>query len=136
MKLAEALAEMKALADFETSEGQAFTQRLSPSIHAGATASLLEGKARAGLLYYHTLGHGNLMAAGGVSPVEWLNLGVNWTLLGPAGRLGFYAELIPKKYVGLFFGMECASLRRNSAAVPIRNFTESCAFGLNVLFGD
>ena len=74
------------------------------------------------------------MVAGGYSPKEWLNLGVNWTFIGPANRLGFYAEFIPKKYVGLFLGMERASLTSNSKHMPVRNFSESMAFGVNILF--
>ena len=75
------------------------------------------------------------MIGGGISPLEWLNLGVNWTFLGPANRVGFYLELIPKKYLGLFLDMQLASLRNNSDHIPIRNFTGSLSLGLNVLFG-
>lgn len=128
--------DFKALARFDTSEGDSFKYTLSPSIHVGASASFLQDKANAGLLYYHTVGHDNLMVSCGISPLEWLNFGVNWTFLGPASRFGFYGEFIPKKYVGLFFGMERASWRHNSSYVPIGNFTDSFAFGLNVLFGE
>ncbi|MBR5670234.1 MAG: hypothetical protein IKX11_00065, partial [Bacteroidales bacterium] len=85
---------------------------------------------------YHAEGHSNVMIAGGYSPYEFLNVGVNWTFIGPANRLGFYAEFIPKKYLGLFLGMECASLSSNNRYIPVRNFTESLSFGVNVLFGE
>ena len=88
-----------------------------------------------GLLYYHAVGSSNLMVACGVSPLDWINLGFNWTFLGSANRLGFYAECIPAKYVGFFFGMERASWRRNSSHLPVRNGTDSFSFGLNILFG-
>ena len=128
--------DIKSLADLETADGQPYTYTLPASVHIGATASLLQDKAKAGLLYYHAVGHSNLMAACGYSPFEWLNVGVNWTFLGPANRFGLYAEIIPRKYVGFFVGMERASWRRNGSQLPIRNFTESYAFGLNVLFGE
>ena len=129
-----AIDDLMAFSHIDASNGEPFFYKLSPSIHAGASAHLWQDKANAGLLYYHSVGHSNLMAAGGFSPFEWLNLGVSWTFLGPASRLGFYAEFIPKKYVGLFFGTERASLSVNSSHIPVRSFTESMAFGLNILF--
>ena len=128
--------ELNSLTHFETSDGSSFRYGLSPSIHAGAAASFLQHKANAGLLYYRTVGHDNLMASVGGSPFEWLNLGVNWTFLGPASRFGFYAEYIPKQYVGFFIGMERASWRTNNRLLPIGNATTSLSLGLNVLFGD
>jgi hypothetical protein len=131
----QALEELMAFTQMDSSEGESFFYGLPLNIHVGATAHLWQNKANVGLLYYHTARHSNVMLAGGISPLEWLNLGVNWTFLGPANRLGFYIELIPKKYVGLFLDMEMASLRSNSDHIPIRNFTGSLALGLNVLFG-
>ena len=127
-------ADLKEFTQLDSSEGEAFLYGLPASIHAGATAHLLQDKVSAGLLYYHSVNHSNLMLAGGVSPLEWLNLGVNWTFLGPANRLGFYAEVIPEKYFSFFIGAERASLYSNSRHIPIRNFTESIAFGVNMLF--
>ena len=127
------------LADFtqmDSTEGEPFFYGLPLNIHVGATAHLWQNKANVGLLYYHTARHSNLMIGGGISPLEWLNLGVNWTFLGPANRVGFYFELIPKKYLGLFLDMQLASLRNNSDHIPIRNFTGSLSLGLNVLFGN
>ena len=124
------------LTHFDTTGGDPFVQTLTPSIYAGAETTFLDEIMHVGLLYYRTVGHHNLMASYGVSPFEWLNLGVNWTFLGPASRFGFFAEYIPKKYVGLFFGMERASFKRNSSHLAIGNFTDSFSFGLNVLFGD
>ena len=126
--------DLKAFTQIEPSAGEPFFYRLPASIHVGATAILLQQKANFGLLYYHAVGRSNVMVAGGYSPKEWLNLGVNWTFIGPANRLGFYAEFIPKKYVGLFLGMERASLTSNSKHMPVRNFSESMAFGVNILF--
>ena len=128
--------ELMAFTKMDASAGEPFYHALPTSIHVGASAHLWQDKANAGLLYYHAVGHDNLMVAGGVSPVEWLNLGVNWTFLGPANRLGFYAEFIPKKYLGVFLGMERASLTSNASHIPVQNFTESVAFGVNVLFGN
>jgi len=121
----------------DVSDGSPFVHALSPSIYAGAEVPfyVLAFRMHAGLLYYHSVGRSNLMAAYGISPFEWLNLGLNWTFLGPAGRFGFYAEFIPRKYVGIFFGMERASFKRNSQHIPIGNATDSFAFGVNVLFG-
>ena len=122
----------------EVSEGRPFVYTLSPSIYAGAEVPfyVLAFRMHAGLLYYRTVGRSNLMAAYGISPFEWLNLGLNWTFLGPAGRFGFYAEFIPRKFVGLFFGMERASFKRNSKGYAIGNATDSFSFGVNVLFGE
>lgn len=127
--------ELKGLARPDVSEGRSLFQTLSPSIYAGADLpfNVFAFRMHAGLLYYRTLGRNNLMASYGLSPFEWLNLGVNWTFLGPAGRFGFYAEFIPYKYVGLFFGMERAGFRRNSDHLALRNFTDSFSFGINVL---
>ena len=132
----EVFGDLKSLAQIESGEGQPFQYKLPASVHIGATARLLQEKANVGLLYYHAVGHDNVMVACGYSPFECLNLGLNWTFLGPAGRVGFYAEFLPKKYVGLFCGMERASWRHNSSQIPIRNFTDSFAFGLNILFGE
>lgn len=129
-----AVEDLMAFSHVDASNGEPFVHWLSPSIHAGASAHLWQDKANAGLLYYHSVGHSNLMAAGGFSPFEWLNLGFSWTFLGPANRFGFYAEFIPRKYVGVFFGTERASLSANSSHIPVRNFTESMALGLNILF--
>ena len=122
----------------EVSDGSPFVHALSPGIYTGAEVPfyVLAFRMHAGLLYYHAVGRSNLMAAYGISPFEWINLGLNWTFLGPAGRFGFYAELIPRKYVGLFFGMERASFKRNSQHIPIGNATDSFSFGVNVLFGE
>lgn len=127
--------EVTAFTRIDTAKGEPFFHRLPASVHIGAAAHLWQDKANAGLLYYHAVGHDNVMVSGGVSPVPWLNLGVNWTFLGPANRLGCYAEFIPKKYLGVFLGMERASLTSNASHIPIGNFTESIAFGVNVLFG-
>lgn len=132
----QAARDLAAFTTLDSEDGEPFTHRLPASIHAGATAYLWQDRANVGLLYYHAVGHDNMMVAGGLSPLAWLNLGLNWTFLGPANRLGFYAEFIPKKYLGVFMGMECASLSHNSSHIPIRNFTESIAFGVNVLFGE
>ena len=127
--------EVMAFTRIDTAAGGPFYHALPTSVHIGAAAHLWQDKANAGLLYYHAVGHDNVMLSGGISPQPWLNLGVNWTFLGPANRLGFYAEFIPKKYVGVFLGMERASLSSNDSHLPIGNFTESLAFGVNVLFG-
>lgn len=132
----QAASDLAAFTTIDSKNGEPFSHRLPVSIHAGATAYLWRDKANVGLLYYHAVGHDNMMVAAGLSPLTWLNLSVNWTFLGPANRLGFYAEFIPKKYLGVFMGMECASLSHNSSHIPIRNFTESFAFGVNVLFGE
>jgi len=123
------------LTHINISEKEHFRYALSPSIHIGATARMFHDKLNAGLLYYHAVGSSNLMAACGYSPLDWINLGVNWTFLGPANRLGFYVECIPVKYAGFFFGMERASWRRNSYHLPVRNATDSFSFGINILFG-
>lgn len=128
--------ELSTFTQIESSEGAPFAYNLPVSIHAGATAHLWQDKVNIGLLYYHTLRHSNLMLAGGISPVQWLNLCINWTFVGPANRVGFYAEFIPKKYIGLFLSMERASLRSNSSHIPVRNFSQSISFGVNVLFGE
>ncbi|MBO4656657.1 MAG: hypothetical protein J5639_02680 [Bacteroidales bacterium] len=134
--LEQTINDIKAFTSIDPSEGDAFAYWLPASIHVGATALLTELNANIGLLYYHTEGHSNVMIAGGISPYEFLNLGVNWTFIGPANRLGFYAEFIPQKYLGLFLGMECASLSSNNRYIPVRNFTESISFGVNVIFGE
>ena len=131
----QAIDDLMAFTEVDSSVGESFLHRLPASVHAGASASLWRDKANVGLLYYHAVGHDNLMASGGISPLPWLNLGVNWTFLGPASRFGCYAEFIPKKYLGVFIGTERASLRSNGSHIPIRNFTGSFAFGVNVLFG-
>ena len=128
--------ELSSFTQMEASEGAPFAHSIPVSIHAGATAHLWQDKANVGLLYYHTLRHSNLMLSGGISPVQWLNLCINWTFVGPANRVGFYAEFIPKKYIGLFLSMERASLRSNSSHIPVRNFSQSISFGVNVLFGE
>jgi hypothetical protein len=127
--------DLKDLARPDVSDGRSLFQTLSPSIYAGADVpfNVFAFRMHAGLLYYRTLERNNLMASYGLSPFEWLNLGVNWTFLGPAGRFGFYAEFIPYKYVSLFFGMERAGFRRNSKHLALRNFTDSFSFGVNVL---
>ncbi|MBO4764498.1 MAG: hypothetical protein J5508_02145 [Bacteroidales bacterium] len=135
-KLEQTVNDLKAFTDIDPSEGDAFAYWLPASIHVGATALLPQINANAALLYYHAEGHSNVMIAGGYSPYEFLNLGLNWTFIGPANRLGFYAEFIPRKYLGLFLGMECASLSSNNRYIPVRNFTESISFGVNVLFGE
>jgi len=135
-QLNELFTELGSLTHFQTSEGKGFGCWLSPSFHAGAAATFWQHRLNAGLLYYHTVGHDNLMASVGASPLEWLNLGVNWTFLGPAQRFGFFAEYIPRRYVGLFVGMERASWRTNNRLLPIGNATTSLSLGLNILFGD
>lgn len=130
--------ELKGLVRPDVSDSRSFVQALTPSIYVGADAPfyVYAFRMHAGLLYYRTLGRDNLMASYGISPFEWLNLGLNWTFLGPTGRFGFYAEYIPQKYVSVFFGMERAGFRHNSDHLAIRNFTDSFSFGLNVLLGD
>lgn len=124
------------LTRFDVEAGKAFTQLLTPSIYAGAEVPFLHNLLHAGVLYYYTVGRSNLMASLGATPFDWLNLGFNWTFLGPASRFGFYAEFIPRKYVGVFFGMERASLKRNNVHLGVGNFTDSFAFGVNILFGN
>ena len=135
-QIARLTSQMEDLTHLDPTAGSTFAQLLSPSFYAGASALFLDARMHVGLLYYHTVGHDNLMASYGASPFEWLNLGVNWTFLGPASRFGFFAEFIPKKYVGVFFGMERAAWRRNSSHLPVDNCTDSFSFGLNILFGN
>ena len=123
------------LADISSSPADSYSPSFSPSFHAGVEVPFLREMMSVGLLYYRAAGFDNLMVSYNVSPVRWLNLNVNGCFLGAADTFGCYAEFIPKKWVGVFFGIEKASLRTNSQHIPIENFTESACLGVNVVFG-
>ena len=123
------------LADIESSSADSYQPVLTPSFYAGIEVPFLQERVSAGLLYYRAMNFNHLMVSCNVSPVSWLNLGLNGTFLGAADTYGFYAEFIPKKWVGVFFGVEKASLKTNKQYIPIDNFTQSACLGINVLFG-
>ena len=105
---------------------------MSPEIFAGAEVPFLNDMLSVGLLYNRSMDKNHMTVAFNATPLEWLNLNAHYTF-GPVGRMGFYAEYIPKKYVGFFFGFEKASWKTNKQLLGIRNFTESVCLGLNVL---
>lgn len=107
---------------------------LHPDICAGVEAPFLDEMLSAGLLYTNSLDKHQLTVSFNATPLEWLNLNAHYTF-GPVGRLGFYAEYIPKKYVGVFFGFEKASFKTNRNLLGIKNFTQSATLGLNILLG-
>ena len=103
-----------------------------PEYHVGIEVPFYNQMLSTGLLYSYYLGKNHLTLAFNATPLDWLNLSANYTF-GPAGTFGFYAEYIPKKYVGFFLGFEKASWKTNKNLLGIRNFTESLCLGLNVL---
>ena len=123
------------LADISSSPAAGYDGVLTPSIYAGLEVPFLDEMMSVGALYYRVAGFDHVMASYNLSPFRWLNLSVNGTFLGARNTYGFYAEFIPKKWVGVFFGMEKASLKTNKQHIPIDNFTESACLGVNVVFG-
>lgn len=105
---------------------------LGPEIHVGAEAPFLDEMLSAGLLYSRSMYQNHLAVSLNATPLEWLNLSTSYTF-GPVGRMGFYAEYIPQKYVGFFIGFEKASFKTNRNLLGVKNFTESLCLGLNVL---
>lgn len=122
------------LADIHSADADGYSHILEPTIYAGVEVPFLNEMLSAGLLYYRSMGFNNLMVSANVTPVRWLNLGLNGTFLGAVNTYGVYAEFIPKKWVGVFFGMNVATLKTNRQYIPIANFTESGCFGVNVVF--
>ena len=105
---------------------------IMPEYHVGIEVPFYNQMLSTGLLYSYYLGKSLLTLAFNATPLDWLNLSANYTF-GPAGTFGFYAEYIPKKYVGFFLGFEKAAWKTNKHLLGIRNFTESLCLGLNVL---
>ena len=122
------------LADIHNAEADGYSHVLEPTIYAGVEVPFLNEMVSAGLLYYRSMGFNHLMASANVSPVRWLNIGLNGTFLGAVNTYGVYAEFIPKKWVGVFIGLNKATLKTNRQLIPIENFTESGCFGVNVVF--
>ncbi len=129
------ISDFENLANFKSQSGGNFSYKVTPTVLAGVEAPFLGEKMSLGLLYWNTRGRSNVMASYNLSPVRWFNLGLNCTFVGPALSYGFYAEFIPKKSVGLFFGMDTASLKTNSKGIAVNNLTQSACFGLNIVFG-
>lgn len=123
------------LADVSSSPASGYDCVLTPSIYAGLEIPFLQERMSVGVLYYQASGFKHVMASYNLSPLRWLNLSLNGTFLGARNTYGFYAEFIPKKWVGVFFGMEKASLKTNKQHIPIDNFTESACLGVNIVFG-
>ena len=123
------------LANFNSSNAEGYSYKLRPSIYAGVEAPFLNQMMSLGVLYYYAQGFHNILASYNLTPVRWFNFNVNYTFVGPARNLGLYAEFIPKKAVGVFFGINKASLKTNSAGLGIGNLSESACFGINVVFG-
>ena len=122
------------LANVSSSSADGYSHVFEPDIYAGLEIPFLNEMVSAGVLYYRAMGFNNLMVSANVSPFRWLNLGLNGSFLGAANTFGFYAEFIPKKWVGVFFGMDMASFKTNRQSIPIDNFTESGCLGINVVF--
>ena len=123
------------LATISSSPADSYEPVFAPSIYAGVEVPFLREMMSVGVLYYRAMGFDHVMASYNVSPVSWLNIGINGTFLGAANTYGCYAEFIPKKWVGVFFGLEKASLKTNPQHIPIENFTESACLGVNIVFG-
>ena len=122
------------LANVSSSSVDSYSHVFEPTFYAGIEVPFLNEKVSAGLLYYRAMGFNNLMVSANVTPVRWLNVGLNGTFLGTRNTYGFYAEFIPKKWVGVFFGLNKATLKTNKQHLPIENFTESGCLGINVVF--
>ena len=122
------------LANVSSSDADGYSHVFEPDIYAGLEVPFLNEMFSAGVLYYRSLGFDNLMVSANVSPVRWLNIGLNGTFLGAINTYGFYAEFIPKKWVGVFVGLNKATLKTNRQYIPIDNFTESGCLGINVVF--
>ena len=112
--------------------------RTGVTARAGLEVPFLQEMMSVGMLYTHYAGpflqYDNLTASCNLTPLHWLNLGVHYTFLGPANRLGFYAEFTPNKIAGFFFGLERATFKTNRQHLAISNFTGSSCFGVNVVF--
>lgn len=128
-----ALDELKTQASPQVEEGGSYSAMLPLSVYAGVEAPFFNEMMSVGVLYYNTLGLNNVMVSYNVSPTPWLNLGVSGTFGAPVGRFGFYVEVVPKKYVSFFAGMERSGFRRNAEGIPISRFAESLSMGLNLL---
>lgn len=123
------------LTDISSAPADSYESPVRPSFYAGVEVPFLNEMISVGALYYRTAGFNHLMASLNLSPLYWLNLSVNGTFLGPVNSYGCYAEIIPKNGLGLFFGLNAASLKTSRHHIPINNFSESACLGLNVVFG-
>lgn len=129
--------ELRGLMDLREAGEDRLPGKLTPRIFAGAEVPFLHEMMSVGLLYYNVDKASYLMASLNVTPLEWLDFGLNYTFLGPAKTWGFYAEFIPRRYVSAFVGMDMRSfesLRTNGSHIPIHPFATSFCLGLSYLF--
>ncbi|MBR5019822.1 MAG: hypothetical protein IKX53_09345 [Bacteroidales bacterium] len=132
--LDQVVADFSRLADVSTSPVEHYQPVITPSYYAGLEIPFFNEMFSAGVLYYKAMGFDNLMVSANVSPVSWLNIGLNGNFLGAADTYGFYAEFIPKKWVGIFCGMDFSSLKTNRNYIPIENCTQSACLGINFVW--
>ncbi|MBR5100504.1 MAG: hypothetical protein IKX34_04290 [Bacteroidales bacterium] len=122
------------LANVSSNPTESYRPFLTPSYYAGLEVPFFQEMFSAGVLYYKAMGFDNLMVSANVTPMPWLNIGLNGSFLGAANTYGFYAEFIPKKWVGVFCGMDIASLKTNRNHIPIDNCTRSACLGINFVW--
>lgn len=121
------------------STGGSLSRALSATLNIGAEYALpMYDKLSFGILSStrfngpYTYAEGRISA--NVSPLNWLEGGVNYCLSNYGSSMGWIVNIQPKKGVGVFIGMDQLIGKVSKQFIPINNMNSNFSFGLNVTF--
>ncbi len=141
------------IADLEEIEPQkGIVSRIKPNLYIGVEAPFLWNKMSLGLLYNAKFGYtstrNELTLALNARPAQWVNIGVNYSMLNTAKSIGWLLELTPRSGVGFFIGsdytfFETATLytiplgnKGFNLNAPLNELNFNFRFGVHIALGN
>lgn len=143
---------MKILDLEETVPQKNVLSRIRPNLYLGVEAPFLWNRMSLGLLYNAKFGYtstrNELTLALNMRPGNWINVGVNYSMLNAAKSIGWLLEITPRSGVGFFLGsdytyLETATLytvpigsRGINLNVPLNEVNFNLRFGCYITMGN
>ena len=133
--------------DLQEVAAEKVTSRIRPQLFVGVELPILWDNMCVGLLYNAKFGYtstrNELTLALNARPKDWINFGVNYSMLNTWKSLGWILEFIPKSGVGFFIGSDYFMLQRaklpvgesSLAILPVNQANFNLRFGFHIAMG-
>ena len=133
--------------DLQEVAAEKVTSRIRPQLFVGVELPILWDNMCVGLLYNAKFGYtstrNELALALNARPKDWINFGVNYSMLNTWKSLGWILEFIPKSGVGFFIGSDYFMLQRaklpigesSLAILPVNQANFNLRFSFHIAMG-
>lgn len=133
--------------DLQEVAAEKVTSRIRPQLFVGVEVPILWDNMCLGLLYNAKFGYtstrNELTLALNARPKDWINFGVNYSMLNTWKSLGWILEFIPKSGVGFFIGSDYFMLQwaklpvgeSSLAILPVNQANFNLRFGFHIAMG-